>query len=113
MMIRVLDFAAVGEIVTGVALLIAPSCVGQVLLGEPLVGVAIAPARVAGIALCALGVGCLLNSPLLGMSAYSAAVALYLGYVGSIGGLAGMLLWPAVAIHAVLSILLFRIWTKT
>jgi hypothetical protein len=47
------------------------------------------------------------------MSAYSAAVALYLGYVGSIGGLAGMLLWPAVAIHAVLSILLFRIWTKT
>jgi len=111
--IRVLDLAAFGEIVTGVALVVAPSFVGQLLLGEPLSGVAVPPVRVAGIALCALGLACWWNSPLLGMLAYSIAATLYLGYVGSMDGLAGILLWPAVALHAILSILLFRMWAKT
>ena len=52
---RVLALAAVGEAATGVALLIVPSLVGQLLLGEELTGVAIPVARVAGIALIALG----------------------------------------------------------
>ena len=55
---KVLNFAAVAEAATGVALLIAPSLVGQLLLGEALTGVAIPVARVAGIALIALGVTC-------------------------------------------------------
>ena len=53
---RVLIFAAVGEAATGMALLIAPSLVGRLLLGEELAGIAIPVARVAGIALIALGV---------------------------------------------------------
>ena len=52
---RVLIFAAVGEAATGLALLIVPSLVGQLLLGEELTGIAIPVARVAGIALIALG----------------------------------------------------------
>jgi hypothetical protein len=52
---RALTFAAVAEIATGAALLIAPSLVGGLLLSEELSGNAIPVARVAGIALVALG----------------------------------------------------------
>ena len=77
--------AAVGEGATGLALLIAPSLVGQLLLGAELTGVAIPVARVTGIALIALGVACWPGTPLVGMLTYSAAVTLYLGYVGFAG----------------------------
>ena len=107
---KVLIFAAVSEVVTGLALLIVPSLVGQLLLGEELTGVAIPVARVAGIALIALGIACWPGPPLVGMLTYSAIVTLYLAYLGFAGGLTGVLLWPAVALHVVLSILLGRAW---
>ena len=107
---KALIYAAIGEAGTGLALLIAPSLVGQLLLGEELVGVAIPVARVAGIALIALGIACWPGSPLVGMLIYSSAVALYLAYLGFAAGLAGVLLWPAVGLHVVLSILLGRAW---
>ena len=94
---KVLIFAAVAEAATGMALLIVPSLVGQLLLGEDLTGVAIAVARVAGIALIALGVACWPGPPLVGMLIYSAVVTLYLAYLGLAGGLTGIFLWPAVA----------------
>ena len=103
-------FAAVGEAATGLALLIVPSLVGRLLLGEELTGVAIPVARVAGIALISLAVACWPGSPLVGMLIYSAAVTLYLAYLGVAGGLGGLLLWPAVVLHAVLSVLLARAW---
>jgi hypothetical protein len=56
---RALTFAAVGEASTGLALLIVPALVGRLLLGEELTGIAIPVARVAGIALVALGAGLL------------------------------------------------------
>ena len=105
---RVLIFAALGEAGTGLALLIVPSLVGRLLLGEELTGIAIPVARVAGIALIALGVACWPGMPLVGMLTYSAAVTLYFAYVGFAGGLTGILLWPAVAVHAVLTFLLNR-----
>jgi hypothetical protein len=83
------------------------------LLGEGLSGVAIPIGRVAGIALIALGIACWPGSPLLGMLTYSALVTLYLAYLGFAGGLNGVLLWPAVALHALLSILLGRAWLAT
>ena len=73
-----LTFAAVAEAATGLALLIVPSLVGQLLLGEQLTGVAIPVARVAGIALIALGIACWPGPPLVGMLIYSALVTLYL-----------------------------------
>ncbi|XSC44734.1 hypothetical protein ACF1BQ_046210 [Bradyrhizobium sp. RDT10] len=94
--------AAVCEGATGLALLIAPSFVGQMLLGEQLVGVASPVARVAGMALIALGVACWPGPPLAGMLVYSALATLYLAYLGLAGGFAGFLLWPAAALHAIL-----------
>jgi hypothetical protein len=103
-----LAFAAVGEASTGLALLIVPSLVGRLLLGEDLAGIAIPVARVAGIALLALGVACWPGStPRLGMLVYGAAVTLYLAWLGFVG-MGGLLLWPAVVLHAVLTVLLAR-----
>ena len=111
-MSRVLVLAAGGEVVTGVALLFVPSLVGQLLLGAELTGVAVTVARVAGIALIGLGVACWPGTPLLGMLIYSAAVTLYLAYLGIAGGLTGILLWPTVILHAILTALLARAMAK-
>jgi hypothetical protein len=108
----VLIFAAIAEAITGLALLIAPSLVGQLLLGEQFTGVAIPVARVAGIALIALGIACWPGPPLVGMLIYIASVTLYLAYLGFAEGLTGALLWPAVALHAILTALLTRDVTR-
>jgi hypothetical protein len=104
----ILIFAAIAEAVTGAALVIVPSLVGRLLLGEELAGVAIPVARVTGIALIALGLACWPGPPLAGMVTYSVAITLYLAYLGLGGASAGILLWPAVALHLVVSILLGR-----
>ena len=104
---KALIFAAAGEVVTGLALLVIPSLVGWLLLGEELAGVAVPIARVTGIALIALGIACWPGPPLVGMLTYSVLVTLYLAYLG-LTGLTGAFLWPAVAFHVGLSILLAR-----
>jgi hypothetical protein len=110
---RLLAVAALGEVATGMALLIVPSLVVRLLLGAELTGVSIPVARVLGIALIALGVCCWPGSTALcGMLTYSTLVTLYLGYVGLAGGFTGILLWPAVVLHAVLTLLLARAWFK-
>jgi hypothetical protein len=63
---------------------------------------------VGGIALIALGVACWPGTPLVGMLTYNAAVTLYLVSVGVASGSTGMLLWPAVVLHAILTALLMR-----
>ena len=108
---KAIAFAAACEAATGVALLLVPSLVGQLLLGEELTGVAVPVARVLGIALIALGIACWPGPPPLGMLIYSAAVALYLAYLGFVGDFSGKLLWPAVALHAILAALLTRTLT--
>jgi hypothetical protein len=107
---KVLIFAALGEAATGLALLTVPSLVGQLLFGQDLTGVAIPVARVTGIALIALAVACWPGPPLVGMLSYSAVVTLYLSYVGLAGDLTGAVLWPAVVLHAILTVLLARTW---
>ena len=104
--------AAVGELATGVALLLAPSIVGQLLLGTALTGVALNVARVAGIAMIGLGIACWPGPPRLGMLTYSAGVALYLAFIGLTEATAGVLLWPAVILHVILSGLLLRKFTS-
>ncbi len=104
----VLVLTAVGEAATGVALLLVPSLVGQLLLGAELTGNAVVVARVAGIALIALSVACWPGPPLLGMLIYSAAITLYLAYIGFTGGASGILLWPAAVLHLILTAILVR-----
>jgi hypothetical protein len=107
-----LIFAAVAEVATGLALLIVPSLVGQLLLGVEFAGVTITVARVAGIALIGLGVACWPGPPLLGMLIYSAAVALLLSVVGFASDLTGVFLWPAVVLHLILAALLIHDFTR-
>ena len=104
----VLIFAAVGEVSTGLALLIVPGLVGRLLLGEELTGIAIPVAGVAGIALLGLGIACWPGTPRAGMLTYSAAVTVYLAYLGITGIATGPLLWPAVVLHVILTALLGR-----
>jgi hypothetical protein len=106
-----LTLIAVAEAATGTALLAVPSVVGQLLFGAELTGVAVPVARVLGIALLALGIGCWPGPTALGMLTYSALATLYLLYLGIRGDWVGPLLWPAVALHAVLTLLLARCWT--
>ena len=103
-----LVLAALSEAAGGVVLIIAPSLVGRWLFGEELAGVAIPIARVAGIALIGLGVACWPGPPRIGMVAYGAVVTLYLAYLGMTGGPTGVLLWPAVILHLILTALLSR-----
>ena len=107
---KILVVAAVGEFATGLALVILPSPVGELLVGAALAGVALPVAQVAGIALMALAIACWPGPPLVGMLIYSSAVTLYLTYLGSAGGSTGVLLWPAVAVHLALTFLLVRSW---
>jgi hypothetical protein len=47
------------------------------------------------------------------MLIYSALITLYFAYLGFAGGSFGALLWPAVGLHMVLTILLGRAWFTT
>ena len=111
---KLLTLAAIAEAATGLALLVDPSLVGRLLFGVELTGVAIPVARVLGIALIALGVACWPGrTALCGMLTYGAAVTLYLSYLGIRGEWVGRLLWPAVVLHSVLTVLLVRAWFKS
>jgi hypothetical protein len=111
---RVLAFSAVVEIGTGLALIGAPRIVVGLLLGTDLSSDGFPLARVAGIALVALGVACWPGrqeteggwSAVRALVAYNALVALYLAYLGVVRHLTGLLLWPAVALHAAVALLL-------
>jgi hypothetical protein len=111
---KVLTVAAVVEVATGMALLIVPSLVGRLLFGTEFTGVANPAARVTGIALLSLGVGCWPGSTAFcGMLTYSAFVTLYLLSLAIRGEWVGPLLWPVVVIHALLTALLARAWFQS
>jgi len=109
----VLLLAAAGETLTGLALLVVPSTVGRLLLGQELDGVTIPVARVLGIALIAFGVACWPGrTALCGMLTYSVLATGYLAWVGFRGEWVGPLLWPAVVVHALLTALFARAWLQ-
>ena len=111
---KLLTLTAVAEAATGVVLIVAPSLVGRLLLGAELTGVSVPVARVTGLALIALGVGCWPGrAAFCGMLTYIALATLYLLYLGIRGEWVGSLLWPAVVVHAVLTILLARAWFQS
>jgi hypothetical protein len=111
---RLLKLTAVLELLTGLALLILPSLVVRLLFGAELTGVAIPIGRVTGIALVGLGVACWPSwTALCGMLTYGALVTVYLTYLGIRSEWVGPLLWPAVLLHAVLTLLLSSAWFKS
>ncbi len=104
--------AAVGEAGAGLILLIHPSIVVRLLFAAEIAGAGVVMSRIAGISLIALGIACwpvrAATWALCGMLTYSLLAMLYLIYLGLGGQWPGKLLWPAVAVHAVLTIVLAR-----
>jgi hypothetical protein len=110
--VRLLSAAAAIEAATGVALIVFPQAVSSLLLGADLAGAGIVVGRVAGVALLSLGLVCWISrqvanktAVLAGMLTYNLLVTAYLTYLGFGGELVGILLWPAVVIHAALTLL--------
>lgn len=107
-----LSVTAAIEAIMGLALIIYPQAVSSLLLGVDLAGAGIAVGRVAGIALISLALVCWMSrqdanktTALAAMLTYNLLVTAYLMYLGIGSELVGILLWPAVATHAVLTLL--------
>jgi hypothetical protein len=105
------------EALTGIALLLLPDAVAQLLLGNSLSATGLAVARLAGIALFALAVMAWVGrhdpgrSPALAaMVTYNVLAAIYLTTLDVEGSIVGKLLLPATILHAVLGVLLVRAW---
>ena len=103
------------EAATGLCLLILPTVLFVVLLGleQPTVD-AIFVGRLAGAALLAIAVASWMargdtftpaqHGLLTGIFVYNAAAAILLAYAGAVLNMVGVLLWPAVALHAILAV---------
>jgi hypothetical protein len=106
---KVLALAAIGEGATGLMLIVYPPIVVRLMCGAEIVGSGVIVGRIFGISLVAISVACWpaegRAQPLYGMLTYTALVTLYLIALG-ISGDVGILLWPAVAVHATLTFLL-------
>jgi hypothetical protein len=111
-----LGVIAVAELATGVGLVVVPSRVVELLLGDPLgAGVPLVVARVAGIALAAIGLVCWIEknsqrggSPtalLSGLLVYNCAIPVLLVHGYKAYQLDGIGLWPVLAMHV-----LFALW---
>jgi hypothetical protein len=108
--------AAAIEVVTAIVLIIGPALFVRLLFGAELSDAGQALGRLAGFSLLALALACW---PGLGIERRSATWALilfsllsaiYLVFLGVGSGPAGILLWPAAALHATLSVLLVLGW---
>lgn len=109
-------FAAGLEAAIGLLLLLSPSVAAVALFDGDLTAPGQGLGRLAGVALLALAAGSWPSqdkpsgSALRGLFAYNVlATALFL-LVGIAGAGVGILLWPAAALHAVLTCLIGRIW---
>jgi hypothetical protein len=112
---RLLTLTALIGAATGLALIAAPSVVVQLLLGSPLgTSAALTLGRVAGSALLALGIACWLarddtqsratRGLVSAMALYNLATVAVLSFAGIGFGLHGVALWPAVILHAMMSV---------
>ena len=107
---RFLILTAVIEAATGLALLAVPAIVVRLLLGSEISGASIPLGRVAGAALLALGVACWLargdtqsratRGLVVAMLMYNLVATAVLAFAGIGLGLHGVVLWPAVVLHA-------------
>jgi hypothetical protein len=112
---RLLIVTAVIELGAGFALLCCPSATVALLVGSGLdTSAAVTLGRVAGAALCALGLACWLarddtqsraaRGLIAAMLLYNVATVAVLAFAGIGLGLHGAALWPAVVLHAAMAI---------
>ena len=116
MLTKTLAFAVVVEVATGLALIFKPALVVRLLLGVEASGMEMVIGRCFGIALFGLSFACWPDrqrsesgtAAFRGMLIYNALISAYLIYLGTVGRLGGLLLWPAAILHAVVTGLLVR-----
>jgi hypothetical protein len=112
---RLLKLTALIEAATGFGLIVLPSVVVRLLLGSSLdTSAAVTLGRVAGVALLALGVACWLaqydaqscaaRGLVSAMVLYNLGAVVILGAAGIRSQPVGIGLWPAVVLHAVMTI---------
>ncbi len=110
---NLLMLASASQCLVGLILLVYPPIFSRLLFGLELVGNGIWMSWFAGINLIVLAVVCWPDQNMFqafsGMVTYSSLATLYFIYLG-VNGMAGILLWPAVAAHAALSLLLVVAW---
>jgi hypothetical protein len=110
-----LKLTAIIEAATGFGLIVIPSFVVRLLLGSPLdTSAAVTLGRVAGAALLALGVACWLaqydaqsraaRGLVSAIVLYNLGAVVILGAAGIRSQPVGIALWPAVILHAVMTI---------
>jgi len=111
---RLVGFAAAIEFLLGLVLVAMPTLVAQLVFGSALSPPGDALGRVAGFAFIAFGIACWPQAAQIGRRAlpalleYNVLVAAFFLWLGIRGELVGPLLWPAAALHTVLSVLLAR-----
>ncbi len=113
---KLLMLAALAEAVTGVILLTYPSIVVKLLFNAEAVGAGVIMGRLAGIALIGLAAACWpsidTRRAFYGMLTFDTLAMVYLAVIGARGEGVGLLLWPAVVVHAILIVLLGGAWLK-
>jgi hypothetical protein len=116
---RLLSIPAAIEAATGMALIIDPPLVTRLLLGAEISGAAVAVGRVAGVGLLALGLACWPGTnagdvarPRRALLTFNVLITLYLLFLGLRGEWVGRFLWPAVVLHAGLTVFLARAWLE-
>jgi len=107
---KLLMLAALFEAGAGVILLANPSIAVRLVFDVEIVGAGVIVSRLLGVALMGLGAACWPGTDsrrgFYGMTTYGTLATLYLIYIGVRGGMIGVLLWPAVVVHAILVVLL-------
>lgn len=109
---NVLLFSLVAEGATGLVVILAPALVAQLLFGTEVAGAGVAYGRLLGMTLIALVIAswphadAVTRPALHAFLAYNLLAALYLAWLGFAHRPAGILLWPAVAEHALVTLLL-------
>ena len=112
--------AAAGlEELTGLALIVAPSLVARFLFGSDLNAAGEATGRISGFVMLCLAAGCWpragegsRHQALVPLVALSWLAAAFLVVTGVIGANVGLVLWPAVALHLILAVLLTWTWAS-
>lgn len=114
---KIVAFSASVEIATGIALLIVPTTLAILLFGWELVGTTESILiRCFGLGLLILGVACWPHKQIdknsfayRALLIYNALIALCLTFLATFWHLEGLLLWPVVALHSILTLLFLRV----
>lgn len=107
------------EVLTGLALVVAPSLVARLLFSSDMNAAGEAIGRISGLVMLCLAAGCWprtgesgRHQALVPLVALSWLAAAFLVVTGLIGANVGLLLWPAAAFHLILAALLTWTWAS-